>query len=151
MTISFHFLFFSDNNLIVFFDWLHFWRNTFNRRALFPIDNYFGFYVTWLQELLSIRFYNQCFFVFLLLYIGLYSFVNAIVIDFRASALELNANLNSDLLDKKSSKSRKSLRFLENQTVILKEIIELHNDMVKYGSLSIFHVYRIKSNIFLIP
>lgn len=107
--------------------------------------------MTWLQELLSIRFYNQCFFVFLLLYIGLYSFVDAIVIDFRASALELNANLNSDLLDKKSSKSRKSLRFLENQTVILKEIIELHNDMVKYGSLSIFHVYRIKSNIFLIP
>lgn len=58
--------------------------------------------------------------------------------DFRASARELNVNSNFDLLDKKSTKNRKSLRFIKNKTVILKEIIELHNDMVEYGFYPFF-------------
>lgn len=84
-----------------------------------------------------IHIYNQIYCAFLLLYVGLYWYIDAFVTDLKAQCLELNEHF---LMQKKqpieptqskqSKQNRRSKETALKMASTLKEVIELHNDML---------------------
>lgn len=103
-------------------------------RMFYRIDTYVGFYTAWLEQVPLVLLYCIYLFVFVLLFIGLCSYVNASVFDFKMLIDDLNAHITvrshvseyiADALITKTSDS------------MLKEAIMLHNDVLKYETINV--------------
>lgn len=89
--------------------------NKFFSRMLYETDNRLWFYAAIFEQFFLSIVYTLWFFGFMLLYMGLCSYVNPFVTDFYVSILELNTETRSPKI-----------------ISILKSSIQLHNDLLKY-------------------
>lgn len=104
-------------------------NKTLSHRVFFRTDTNVGFYVALFEQFIVTYIYTYWFFVFILFYIELCSYVDTLMSDIAHLVSECNTTLMSDgtrvMLKRDEPQSNAKIGS------ILKELIELHIDMIK--------------------
>lgn len=97
--------------------------------AFIQKDTYIGFYFGWCMQVPIVSTYTLWFCMKIVLFVELCFYVDALACDFQSFILDLNTEVIGDIRTKSSPKT---IHHDQKIDVILKEVIELHNDMLKY-------------------
>lgn len=93
-------------------------------------DTYLGFWLAWLEQVPMVSLYLIYLHMFVLLFIGLKSYINGIASDFQT----IVDNLNEKLIGDNASPENHEIKLMDS---LWKEAIILHNDMLRYVTSSI--------------
>lgn len=92
----------------------------------FRTDTYFGFYIAYIFQFFMCYFYTYWVATFLLFYISLYFCADAMEIDLMEIVSELNR-----ICPEKSKRKSTKIQILKTK-LLLKDWIDLHNDLLEY-------------------
>lgn len=89
-------------------------------------DTYLGFWMAWLEQVPLVFIYIVYLHMFVLLFIGLKSYLNGMASDFKT----IVDNLNEKLIQDNTSPENDAIKVIDS---LWKEAIILHNDMLRCG------------------